>query len=120
MVTVVGVPLRVLYIRVLKQIFFFCGGDIEGAKCDSVGAKIQKFAESGLFWPSFLLTGGEVGGRASDWGKMPPIPPLMPPLGTLTRTLPLLSGSILHTVAAEYPQSTASKVLRLAIEPQGY
>ena len=25
---------------------FFCGG-IEGAKCDSEGAKIQKFAENG-------------------------------------------------------------------------
>ena len=25
----------------------FCGGGIEGAKCDSEGAKIQKFAENG-------------------------------------------------------------------------
>ena len=54
---------------------FFCGGGIEGAKCDSEGAKIQKFAENGWFWPFFLLTGGQVGGRASDWGTFAPHAP---------------------------------------------
>ena len=36
---------------------FFVGG-IEGAKCDSEGAKIKKYAENGWFWPFF----------SSDWG----------------------------------------------------
>ena len=54
---------------------------MEGAKCDSEGAKIQKFAKNGLFWPFFSsnwgaepLTGGGGGG-----GQMPPCPPLMLP-----------------------------------------
>ena len=40
---------------------FFVGG-IEGAKCDSEGAKIQKFAENDLFWPFFSSDGGQGGG----------------------------------------------------------
>ena len=59
--------------------FFFCGGGIEGVKCSSDGAKIQKFAENGWFWPCFSWGGGKWGGRASDWGHLPPMPPpLMP------------------------------------------
>ena len=59
---------------------FFVGG-IEGAKCDSEGANIQKFAKNSLFWPFFLLTGGQVGGsRASDCGGNVRMPPRMPPL----------------------------------------
>ena len=29
------------------RFFFLCVGDIEGEKCDSEGAKIQKFAKNG-------------------------------------------------------------------------
>ena len=54
---------------------FFGGGGIEGTKCDSEGGgqkskKLPKIADSGHF---FLR--GQVGGRASDGGQMPPCPP---------------------------------------------
>ena len=60
----------------------FLWGGIEGAKCDSEGAKIQKFAENGWFWPFFPSDwGGKWGGRVSDWGAFAPqCPSLMPPL----------------------------------------
>ena len=61
-------------------------GGIEGGKCDSEGAKIQKFAENGLFYNFFLMTGGggASGDRASDWGGAnAPMPTLMPPLCTV-------------------------------------
>ena len=67
--------------------FFFLWGGIEGAKCDSEGAKIQIFAKNGLFWPFFSSDWGQVGGAEPlTGGKMPPCPsppPLMPPLGKL-------------------------------------
>ena len=52
---------------------FFCGG-IEGEKCGCEGAKIQKFARNGWFWPFFFWR------RGSRWqsfrlGGMPPMPP---------------------------------------------
>ena len=58
--------------------FFFLLGGIEGAKCDSEGAKIKKNAEIADFGHFFLLTGGgggASGGRASDWGAFAPMPP---------------------------------------------
>ena len=55
---------------------FFVGG-IEGAKCISEGAKIQKFAKNGWFWPFFFfwLGGGGKWGQ-SLWlgGKCPHAP----------------------------------------------
>ena len=59
------------------EFFFFLRG-IEGAKCDSEGAKIQKFAENGWFWTFFLLTGGSSRGqslRLGGAGKCPHAPP---------------------------------------------
>ena len=39
-------------------------------------AKIQKFAKNGLFWPFFSSDwGGQMGGRASDWGENAPHAP---------------------------------------------
>ena len=47
-----------------------------GAKCDSEGAKIQKFAENGWFWPFFLLTGeGKGGAEPPTGGNLPSMPP---------------------------------------------
>ena len=57
----------------------FSVGGIEGTKCDSEGAKIQKIAENGWVWP-FFSGGGTHAHRASKGGQMPLIPPLMPPL----------------------------------------
>ena len=52
---------------------------IEGAKCDSEGAKIQKFACDGWFWPFFSSDGGcKWGEELSDGGGE--CPSLMPPL----------------------------------------
>ena len=49
------------------------GGGIEGAKCISEEAKIQKSANNCWFWQFFDSGWGAacVGGRASDWGKFP-------------------------------------------------
>ena len=61
---------------------FFVGG-IEGAKCNSEGAKIQKFTKNGWFWPFFLLTEGKVGAEPPRGGGQiphPPPPPLIPAL----------------------------------------
>ena len=62
---------------------FFVGG-IEGAKYVSEGAKIQKIAENGWFWPFFSSDGGggQVGAEAPTGGANAPHapPPLMPPL----------------------------------------
>ena len=57
----------------------FLVGGIEGAKCISEGAKIQKIAKNCWFWQFFLFWLGAacVGGRASDGGTNAP---LMPPL----------------------------------------
>ena len=55
---------------------FFCGG-IEGAKCDSEGAKIQKFTENGWFGQFFSSDLGQVGGGGQSlWlgGICPPCP----------------------------------------------
>ena len=53
---------------------FFVGG-IEGAKCDSEGVKIQKFAENGWFWPYFSSDGGQVGGQSLWLGENAPHAP---------------------------------------------
>ena len=61
------------------EFFFFCGeGGMEGAKSDSEGAYIQKFAENGFVWPFCLLTGE--GGKWGEqslrlWGEMSLCPP---------------------------------------------
>ena len=55
----------------------FLVGGIEGAKCDSEGAKIQKFVENGWFWPFFFWLGGQ---SLRQGGHLPPCSPLMPPL----------------------------------------
>ena len=48
----------------------------EGAKCISKGAKIQKFAKNGWFWPFFFLRmGGEEGQSVRLEGPMPPHAP---------------------------------------------
>ena len=57
--------------------FFFFVGRHRGGKMRFWGGKNSKHCRNGWFWPFFLLIEGQVeGGRASDWGKMPPIPPL--------------------------------------------
>ena len=60
--------------------FFLWEGGIEGAKCISEGAKIQKFAKNGRFSPFF--SSDEGGGK---WGRQSlrlggQMPTLMPPL----------------------------------------
>ena len=59
---------------------FFLWGGIEGAKCDSEGAKIQKVAENGWFWLCFSSDGGKMGAEPLTGGANAPMPPLMPPL----------------------------------------
>ena len=53
--------------------FFFFWGGVKGEKCDSEGAKIQKF-DFGHFF--FFLLGESGGGRASEWGENAPHAPL--------------------------------------------
>ena len=57
------------------EIFFAGGGVSRGAKCNSKGAKIQKFAENGWFWQYFPSDKGASGGGQMG-GKFPHAPPL--------------------------------------------
>ena len=89
----------------------FLWGGIEGAKCISEGAKIQKFAKNGWFWPFFLLTGGASRGQSLRWGgKCPhaPSPPLMPLL-----FLDITHIGSIHTVLGSF----AWGLLLLSLNP---
>ena len=54
---------------------FFVGG-IEGAKSDSEGAKIKKFAKNGWFWPFFSFWLGGIASDGGGGGKCPHAPQL--------------------------------------------
>ena len=70
-------------VAALEFLFFVFVGGIEGSKCISEGAEIQKFAKNGWFWPFlFWREGGgrgQVGAEPPTGGKIPPCPS-MPPL----------------------------------------
>ena len=71
-------------------------GGIEGAKCDSDGAKIQKIAENGLLWHFFPSDWGKVGGGQSLLlGEMPPCPP---PLDAATHKTSVYHLGILYEI----------------------
>ena len=56
-------------------LLLFCFCFFLGEKCDSEGAKIQKFVENGWYWPFFLLRGASGGAEPTTGGGMPPCPP---------------------------------------------
>ena len=68
----VGCFHRMMWPVAAPEIIF---GGIKEEKCDSEGAKIQKFAENGWFWPFFSSDGGKWGAEPSDWGANAPMPP---------------------------------------------
>ena len=54
----------------------FCGGASRGQNAILRGQESKNLPKMADFGHFFLLTGGQVGGgRASDWGHLPPMPP---------------------------------------------
>ena len=89
---------------------FFCGGGIEGQNAILRGQKYKNLPKMADFGHFFLLTGGQVGGRASNGGGANAQMPLCPPWCCHCHGLYILTMARSHLQSDNHLLTWSSKV----------